>query len=519
MAIVKNEVEIAPCSSNDSNNKNNNNSNSHNNSHDHTNHTNSAFDYAGVPWRYKVMVLVTTVFFSAGSHYGAAIFSPLKSTLKREMNLDNTQISILASTVSLINTVIPFFGGLALDTLGTTSGAIMSTIFVLLGSTVASVAAVANNYGLMVLSRVVFGLGTSYVIIVQEVILAHWFHGTGLGAAIGAQIAVSRLFDWMATATAIRIRDATSHFSAVFWVAAGICGYSFLTVLAYMLVIRRAKAHFIKSTNTQAIANIAHLPDAFWVTPLIGFIMSAIWSPFGFTVVEAIEVSWNTAAVAAAQATSNSLAITIVLTPIVGILIDRIGRRGAFTFVSAILAVVSLSLLTYTWVRPIVGLMIFSVSVVFGTVSLASSVALVVPRKYLGAAIGIKKVFMSVGVALFDVATGLVQDGTPGGGYERVSLMFLVLACVSVVVAALYWIVDYWKLDGVQNAGHRTRRAILEKRHDMFKQEEESRRNGTTPKPRTFGLPLRPLQVAVYVAAFILLWTAWITYFIFLFNH
>ncbi|KAI8868423.1 MFS general substrate transporter [Ramicandelaber brevisporus] len=514
----------------------------------------TSFELAKTPWRYKAVVLLCCLFMSMGSHYANNTLSSLKSTLKKDLHITNTQFGALTSTVFLINTIMPFIGGVAMDTLGTGSGAILSTMFVLVGSILAGVAAVSGKYGVLVLSRVVFGLGSGFVVTVQEVILSHWFRGTGLGTVIGLQIAVSKFAQWLAQTTVLPIRDATGHYANSFWVASGLCGVSLVLVLIYLAVLRRATRyaaihnndtnngaavaeskvngssddedddeHDRKPKSTfqafkKAISNISRIPDAYWIIPFNNFALGSVWTPFLLIAVEFLQLRWKQSDVVAAWTSSISLAIPIATSPLVGLFIDRFGQRGQLAIFSAVLLVLSQILLSYTWAHPLAGMTLFSLSIVFGPVSITSGVALTVPPKYLGAAMGIAKLGLNTGVALFDVVVGLVQDGTPGGGYERVSVMFLIMSCIGVLTTAVYSYIDYTRLDGVMNASHSTRTKILEKRAAKHKKEEEDRRDGAVKTPKTLGLPLRPTQIVIYATTFALFVLAWVMYCVFLFG-
>src|SRR5689334_4634582 len=70
----------------------------------------SSFELAKTPWRYKAAVLLCCLFMSMGSHYANNTLSSLKSTLKKDLSITNTQFGALTSTVFLINTIMPFIG-------------------------------------------------------------------------------------------------------------------------------------------------------------------------------------------------------------------------------------------------------------------------------------------------------------------------------------------------------------------------------------------------------------------------
>ena len=145
--------------------------------------------------------------------------------MTQELGITNTQYSLLQAAVSLVNTVVPLFGGQFIDVFGTGWGSIMASTLILVGNIIVALSTEVASYPIMVLGRLVYGyarrcpcarlpvcvqadsrertawgacglagsVGAGCIVTVQEAILAHWFHGRGLAIAVGLQISMSRL--------------------------------------------------------------------------------------------------------------------------------------------------------------------------------------------------------------------------------------------------------------------------------------------------------------------------------------
>lgn len=73
-----------------------------------------------IPLKYRLVAFVMIVFFSSGSSYAQAVISPLKSTLRKELGINNAQYGAIASADNLINAILPIIGGIGIDYWGAT---------------------------------------------------------------------------------------------------------------------------------------------------------------------------------------------------------------------------------------------------------------------------------------------------------------------------------------------------------------------------------------------------------------
>ncbi|KAJ1977827.1 hypothetical protein H4R33_006134, partial [Dimargaris cristalligena] len=144
-------------------------------------------------WRFQALALVCALLLSVGGHYSAHTLSALKATVKKDFGISNTQYGLLQSAVSLVNTVLPVLGGLFIDAFGTSSGSILATSFILIGTSVVAMSTHYQSFPIMVVGRLLYGLGSGTIVTIQETILSHWFTGKGLAMTIALQIATARL--------------------------------------------------------------------------------------------------------------------------------------------------------------------------------------------------------------------------------------------------------------------------------------------------------------------------------------
>jgi hypothetical protein len=106
-------------------------------------------------------------------------------------------------------------------------------------------------------------------------------------------------------------------------------------------------------------------------------------------------------------------------------------------------------LLNYTILHPLIGMLLFSVSLALGPVGLVSSVPILLPLSFVGTGLGLVKCATNIGAALFDIGTGWLQDQDPDKGYSGVMVCFLAIGGLSTLFGCLLWILDRHLYDGL----------------------------------------------------------------------
>ncbi|KAJ1916438.1 hypothetical protein IWQ60_008105 [Tieghemiomyces parasiticus] len=485
-------------------------------------------------WRYKLIALISVLLMSAGEHFVSNSLSSLKSTLKKELDITNTHYGILSGTVSLINTVVPFFVGVIMDTFGPGWGALVACSAIVVGNFLTVMGTYAQSFALLVIGRVVFALGSSSIVLAQETILTGWFRGKGLALSIGLQIMTSKLFGWLASATVVDIAEGTGFYGNAFWVGEGIALFSLVMVAMYGLVmfrLRRSQGSVVTGHRSGALAlafsgqsaregdrskrpratwrqlyTMVYFPDIYWYLPLNEMVMGAVWTPFLGIAAEYVMKRWHEKTSVAAWKSSISLAVPIVGSPVIGLFIDRFGARGPTTIASAVLLLVAVVLLGWTHVSPEAGLTLFSLSLTIGPVALISAVALYLPLNMVGTGIGLLKCGLNFGIIIVDVLVGRLQD-FDNDSYDRVMVMMLILACAAVVTSTLFMISDHYWERGIQDAPYARRNVLVEERRP--KEQAVIQAAADRARPPTY----RYMYFGIFLALFIV---SWVLYGVFL---
>ncbi|KAG1150933.1 hypothetical protein G6F37_000084 [Rhizopus arrhizus] len=403
---------------------------------------------ANAPWKFKIIALVTALLFPLGSHFSASALSAMKRPIIQNLGISNTKYGVISASVSIINTIFPIAGGIFIDMFGSVWGTLVINFMIILGSLLTALAAKYESYALMVVARVVFGIGSGLIVTMQESLLSKWFRTRHLSLAIGLQLSISRLSTFLGTLVANPVATATGDWVWAFWLSFILCCFSILMNLIYALIVRhlrgqasltKTEREVMKQKKTFKWRSIFKFPTIFWHIILIEFIYAAVWSSFQTISTDLVIMHFGTEKVLAGYKASASQVVPIVATPILGLLMDYYGCRVIILLTSAVFLILSSGLLGWSWVDATVGMVFYSISLAFGPIAMITSIGMILPSEYIGTGLGIYKSANNVGTAILDVAIGVVQDQTAGQSYGRVMLVFIILAAIGFVLIMLLW--------------------------------------------------------------------------------
>ena len=113
------------------------------------------------------------------------------------MGITTTQFSWLNSFASMLAIFVAPVCGSLMDKVGVEVGLQTGVALILVSQLLASFSISCGNYWLMVLSKLVFGLGFEPMNMAKNIILAGWFFGGELSFANNVSLALSRWVSFM----------------------------------------------------------------------------------------------------------------------------------------------------------------------------------------------------------------------------------------------------------------------------------------------------------------------------------
>ncbi|KAJ1918158.1 hypothetical protein H4219_002799 [Mycoemilia scoparia] len=439
-------------------------------------------------WGYKALALICTLLISVGAHYSAHTLGSLKATIKEELGITNAQYGALQSTVSMVNTFLPLLGGIFIDTFGTATGSILATIFITIGNTIISISTHQRSFHTMVVGKILYGLGSGAIVTIQETILGHWFKGRSLSIALALQISSSRVASFLSMGTAVPIAHYFNFYGAAFWASTFVCAFSMAVNLLYVWLMRHIKEQMttqelakLKRKTSFSIRLMLFLPAAFWLIASESFILGSAWTSFLHINTELIKLRFGTDDRVAAWNASISQIMPIFLVPCLGYILDRFGHRPSWIIFAGLTFTLSILFVGFTHITPVVGMVIYSISLSIGPVALITSIPLIIPLSSLGTALGLYKSASNTGDTIVDILVGRLQDIGPktlkesSNSYFYVMIFYIFWGCFSMGVGALLLVVDRNSWMGLLTSQSPERKQI-QRELTEYRREQDPRR-------------------------------------------
>lgn len=212
---------------------------------------------------------------------------------------------------------------------------------------------------------------------------------------------------------AIPIRDGTGWYGWTFWIPVFFCGFSLAVNIAYVCFERLAvPEHFrLTSGRAKAIAEKQNLSDrkrfswnalftlpwAYLMLPATQLLQSGAAGGFSTSSADIIFMKGYTEEVAGYLSTAQKI-LPIVLSPVVGLAIDKYGHRFHYVATAPILWIIACSMLGFTDVHPTAALVFSSLAGVINSMPLQICIPLLVAdQAKIGTAFGVWRAFNNSG--------------------------------------------------------------------------------------------------------------------------
>lgn len=247
---------------------------------------------------------------------------PIMPVLIETFSIDLTQAGLLMSIIALVGLLLALPAGMVLQRLGAKATGLIALGCLAAG---AVTGALAGSFPVLLLSRVIEGMGVGLVSVVAPAAIAQWFPPDRQGAPMGIWAT------WVPVGTVVMYNAAPalatgSGWRAVWWLAAGLTAAA---MLIFGLFIRRPPqlmpagaqpAAQPPLAQTLANRNIWLLSAAFMCFNL-ALVSFATYFPTFLNTVRGYDLG------TAGFIASISNMVTLVSAPLAGLLSDRLGTR------------------------------------------------------------------------------------------------------------------------------------------------------------------------------------------------
>ncbi|KAJ0373776.1 hypothetical protein COL26b_007973 [Colletotrichum chrysophilum] len=434
------------------------------------------------PWTWKLTALVCGVALSWGSSFSENTLGPLKSTLIKQLDINNSQYGAISSATSLVNTILPILGGYGLDHYGVEWGSLACSVAIFIGAVVSAAGSNNDSFTLVVTGRVIMGFGSTVI-------------ETCTSKMLTASVA-GKLIVLIAKATAVPMRDASSFWGWALWIPAIVCFANLIQNIFYVWWARsrpewtqmptgqklameirsreraqREQNNEVATFRTRATARtlsalpnwaaLLRVPRFFWLVACTQILQAGVVGGFNGLNADIITQTRGSTAQLAGYTSAVQQVIPVVCAPLIGSFFDYVGYRMMFVSLTSAIWILVYCLIGYTQTNALGSMVIASVASTMNALPFLASIPLIVPNQLeLGLVFGIWKVFNNSGSVIVDMIAGRLQDITPGGTYERVIAFFVAVKGLEFCLGLFYGVLDRRYLAGILSISNKKRMDI-----------------------------------------------------------
>jgi MFS family permease len=396
-------------------------------------------------------MFVGTAFCMLGNYYGYDSIGPVAEQLSRELHFSDTQIGTLNAIYSFPNIFLVVIGGILVDRFTARRVAVATTALCLAG---AVVTALGVRFSVMAVGRLLFGIGSETLAVAILVAFAQWFAGRYLALLFALNLSLSRLGSYLADRSPSFASDLYAQgWQPPLWLAAAFAVASFGGALLYFWIDRREA-----SRGTLALPpapdrfdwrHVANFGAEYWLLVAVCVSFFAVIFPFRSTF--AIKYLQEAQGLSLAQAgTLNSYVFlaAVFVTPVFGLLLDRIGRNTLLLAAGSLLLPLSFLVLGATSGAAGLSTALLGASFAFLPAVLWPTVVRYSPPEHLGTAYGLMTSLQNLGLFAANVIAGYLNDtykasAANPGGYGPMLWFFGLLSLSAFVCTVLLWRRDH----------------------------------------------------------------------------
>jgi nitrate/nitrite transporter NarK len=404
----------------------------------------------------RFLVLLCAALFMFGNYYFFDQTSATEDDIRSKTHMSEDTFGLLSSVYSWPNVVLPLFGGLLVDKMGIRVAVIGFTALIMLGSWLFTLGLWIESSALLIISRVIFGIGGESQCVASLTMVSKWFVGKELAFATSIIIAVSRLgsvaaFDTQPTFVRIFDVVGASTIGSMF------CILSFCSAMVACFLDRYAARkdaarglinnQVDAADETVRLQDIAKFGSLYWlvVVSLVAVYVAAF--PF-MQVISApyLKSRFDFDSDRADNIVANINLVSALVSPFLGLIADRCGWRPLLLVVSA--GTMCACHVTFMLFPTCYQCMIIVLPyIVMGAgLSVYGGVIwpcfpLVVEPAAVGTAFGLATALQNLGMAISPMILTALHSSTKSFTFPFV---YIIACCGAGIMAAIFaWIIDF----------------------------------------------------------------------------
>lgn len=416
---------------------------------------------------YRWLVLLVVGSAMGCNYYVYDSINPLERIFIQKLGFTATEFGWLNSAYAVTAILTLLLGGIVIDRIGTKRAITCFAVLCFLG---AALTAAHGVPGMMIAGRAVLGLGGESLVVAATTAVAKWFKGKELSFAFGIKITIARLMSVAADNSptwAHRLYYPENLGGEPSWrgpllLAAGAGVFAILCSLIYWGLENWAEAHFeIKQappTERRRLdfRYVLEFGRSYWLVVGICVAFYSDIFPFRTFAIDFLtnKILLSHGGAAASEAarvlahehagmfTSLLPLSAMIVTPLLGLLSDKIGKRASLMMFASLLLMPVYFLLGYTSTPLFIPLCMMGIAFSVIPAVMWPSVAYIVDQNRLGTAYALMTLIEQIGFFVMNLLIGKANDAQHAGlgnlqGYQLGMIGFSVLAVGGFICATL----------------------------------------------------------------------------------
>ena len=360
-------------------------------------------------YRWLVLVFISLAMF--GNYYIYDSIAPIADILKSDLGFSDENIGQMYSVYSFAAIFVLLFGGIFIDRYGTK---ISIVIFGIISTIAAIVTWTSPDLTVMLIGRVILGIGSEPLIVAITTALAKWFKGKELSFAFGINLTIARLGSVAADNSpswggAFYTNWQDPLFLAVIISLCCIIG----GVIYWMLESNAEKKYTLGAageTDKFVLKDLFGFNKSFWLIVLLCVTFYSAIFPFRSFAIKFFIEGHGMTRESAGFLNSILPMSAMIATPLFGLMADKLGKRALLMAVGSIILIPVYLMMVYTDISPYVPIVMMGISFSLIPAVMWPSVAYIVDEKKLGTAYSVMTLIQQGGLFLFNWMIGSAND-------------------------------------------------------------------------------------------------------------
>ncbi len=365
--------------------------------------------------RWLVLIVVSLAMF--GNYYVYDSISPLADLLAKQLNFTDDNIGLLQGIYSFPNIIMVAIGGIIIDRIGTRRANLLFSALCMLG---AFTTFIRGDIITMAAGRLIFGLGAESLIVSITTTLAKWFKGKELSFAFGLNLTIARLGSFAALNSPTWAKSLYDDWQGPLLISFFASVVSVIAVTTYFLLDLWARNRFVlgeeKKQEKVVLKETFQFGSAFWFITLLCVTFYSAMFPFQTFAIKFFQEAHNVSRQTAGFLSSILTLSAMIMTPIFGIIVDKVGHRAKLMILGSFLIIPVYLIMAYTHISLFIPMAIMGIAFSLVPAVMWPSVAYVVDESKLGTAYGVMTMIQNIGLFGTNILIGLVNTIT--GGYK-----------------------------------------------------------------------------------------------------